>query len=92
MVEIELVCVLVNVGFICSGINMDVVKDMGMVIKRVSELDLMVNVKLVVFCNVVEDNFFMVGGFYGVSELDVVINVGVFGFGVVKVVLEKVKG
>lgn len=40
------------------------------------------------FCNVVEDNFFMVGVFYGLGEVDVVINVGVLGLGVVKEVLE----
>lgn len=48
--------------------------------------------KFVVFVNVVEDNFFMVGVFYGVGEVDCVINVGVSGLGVVKCVIEKVKG
>ncbi len=34
----------------------------------------------------------MAGGFHGVSEPDVVINVGVSGPGVVKAALEHVKG
>lgn len=92
LAETELVCASVNVGSTRSGINMDAVKDMGTVIKRASELDLMVNAKLVVFCNAVEDNPFMAGGFHGVSEPDVVINAGVSGPGVVKAALEKVKG
>ncbi|MEE6654508.1 PFL family protein [Limosilactobacillus fermentum] len=92
LAETELVCASVNVGSTRSGINMDAVKDMGTVIKRASELDLMANAKLVVFCNAVEDNPFMAGGFHGVSEPDVVINAGVSGPGVVKAALEKVKG
>ncbi|KRN12291.1 PFL family protein [Limosilactobacillus fermentum] len=92
LAETELVCASVNVGSTRSGINMNAVKDMGTVIKRASELDLMANAKLVVFCNAVEDNPFMAGGFHGVSEPDVVINAGVSGPGVVKAALEKVKG
>ncbi len=92
LAETELVCASVNVGSTRSGINMDAVKDMGTVIKRASEFDLMANAKLVVFCNAVEDNPFMAGGFHGVSEPDVVINAGVSGPGVVKAALEKVKG
>lgn len=92
LAETELVCASVNVGSTRSGINMDAVKDMGTVIKRASELDLMANAKLVVFCNAVEDNPFMAGGFHGVSEPDVAINAGVSGPGVVKAALEKVKG
>ena len=56
----------------------------GEVITTVAKLDYMTNAKLVVFCNAVEDNPFMAGGFHGVSEPDVVINVGVSGPGVVK--------
>lgn len=52
----------------------------------------MTNAKLVVFCNAVQDNPFMAGGFHGVSEPDTVINAGVSGPGVVKAALEKVKG
>src|SRR5699024_6400488 len=71
---------------------MDAVAQMGQVIVDASKRDVMTNTKMVVFCNAVEDNPFMAGGFQGVSEPDVVINVGVSGTGVVKSALEKVKG
>ena len=92
LTQTNLVCASVNVGSSKSGINMDAVKQMGQVIKDAAELDYMNNTKLVVFCNAVEDNPFMAGGFHGVSEPDTVINVGVSGPGVVKTALEKVKG
>ncbi|MBD5068813.1 MAG: PFL family protein [Lactobacillus sp.] len=92
LTQTNLVCASVNVGSSKSGINMDAVKQMGQVIKDAAELDYMNNAKLVVFCNAVEDNPFMAGGFHGVSEPDTVINVGVSGPGVVKTALEKVKG
>ncbi|MBD5068682.1 MAG: PFL family protein [Lactobacillus sp.] len=91
LTQTNLVCASVNVGSSKSGINMDAVKQMGQVIKDAAELDYMNNAKLVVFCNAVEDNPFMAGGFHGVSEPDTVINVGVSGPGVVKTALEKVK-
>lgn len=71
---------------------MDAVRQMGEVITEAAKIDYRANTKLVVFCNAVEDNPFMAGGFHGVSEPDVVLNVGVSGPGVVKVALEKVKG
>ena len=48
--------------------------------------------KLVIFCNAPDDNPFMAGAFHGVTEGDVVINVGVSGPGVVKRAIEEVKG
>ncbi len=90
--ETNYVCASVNVGSTKSGINMDAVKQMGDVIVQASKLDIMANAKLVVFCNAVQDNPFMAGGFHGVSEPDVVINAGVSGPGVIKAALEKVKG
>lgn len=90
--ETELVCASVNVGSTKAGINMDAVAQMGQVVKAASELDLMTNAKLVIFCNAVEDNPFMAGAFHGVGEADTVINVGVSGPGVVKAALEKVAG
>lgn len=90
--ETNYVCASVNVGSTKSGINMDAVKQMGDVIVQASKLDMMANAKLVVFCNAVQDNPFMAGGFHGVSEPDVVINAGVSGPGVIKAALEKVKG
>jgi len=92
LAQTDLVCASVNVGSTRSGINMDAVAEMGQAVKKASELDFMTNAKMVVFCNAVEDNPFMAGGFCGVSEPDTVINVGVSGPGVVKKALEKVKG
>lgn len=92
LAQTDLVCASVNVGSTRSGINMDAVAEMGQAVKKVSELDFMTNAKMVIFCNAVEDNPFMAGGFCGVSEPDTVINVGVSGPGVVKKALEKVKG
>lgn len=92
LAETDFVCASVNVGSTRSGINMDAVAQMGEVIVAGSKLDMMTNAKLVVFCNAVEDNPFMAGGFHGISEPDTVINVGVSGPGVVKTALAKVKG
>lgn len=92
LAQTDLVCASVNVGSTRSGINMDAVAEMGKAVKKASELDFMTNAKMVIFCNAVEDNPFMAGGFCGVSEPDTVINVGVSGPGVVKKALEKVKG
>ena len=92
LAQTNLVCASVNVGSTRSGINMDAVAEMGQAVKKASELDFMTNAKMVIFCNAVEDNPFMAGGFCGVSEPDTVINVGVSGPGVVKKALEKVKG
>lgn len=94
--ETDLVCSSVNVGTTKSGINMDAVRDMGIVIKKTADLTASTDgfgcAKLVVFCNAVEDNPFMAGAFLGVGEPECVINVGVSGPGVVKHALEKVKG
>ncbi|MBB1078664.1 PFL family protein [Limosilactobacillus sp. STM2_1] len=92
LAETDFVCASVNVGSTRSGINMDAVAKMGEVVVEGSKRDIMTNAKLVIFCNAVEDNPFMAGGFHGVSEPDVVINVGVSGPGVIKTALEKVKG
>ena len=92
LAETDFVCASVNVGSTRSGINMDAVAQMGEVVVAGSKLDMMTNAKLVIFCNAVEDNPFMAGGFHGVDEPDVVINVGVSGPGVIKTALEKVKG
>ena len=92
LAQTDLVCASVNVGSTRSGINLDAVAEMGQAVKKASALDFMTNAKMVIFCNAVEDNPFMAGGFCGVSEPDTVINVGVSGPGVVKKALEKVKG
>lgn len=85
------VCSSVNVASSRAGINMNAVKEMGIVIKKAAELTKDTNglacAKLVVFANAVEDNPFMAGAFHGVSEADTVINVGVSGPGVVSAAL-----
>ncbi|KRN89237.1 PFL family protein [Ligilactobacillus ceti] len=92
LAETDVVCASVNVGSTKTGINMDAVAQMGQVITEAAKLDYMTNAKMVVFCNAVEDNPFMAGGFHGVGEADTVINVGVSGPGVVKAALQNVKG
>ena len=90
------VCASVNVGSTKNGINMDAVKLMGEIIKktayRTRDNDCMGCAKLVVLCNAPDDNPFMAGAFLGVTQPDVVINVGVSGPGVVKTAIEKCKG
>lgn len=89
----DIVCSSVNVGSTKAGINMDAVKLMGRIVRECAEKTKDNNCfgasKLVVFCNAVEDNPFMAGAFHGISEPEVVINVGVSGPGVVKVAIDK---
>lgn len=79
-----------------TGINMDAVRLMGDIIKKTAEAtkdrDSLGCTKLVVLCNAPDDNPFMAGAFHGVTEPDLIINVGVSGPGVVKTALEKVRG
>ncbi len=83
----ERVCASVSIASTRSGINMDAVKRMGMIIKEAADRTKHKNglacAKLVVFCNAVEDNPFMAGAFHGAGEGEVVLNVGVSGPGVV---------
>ena len=76
LAETDFVCSSVNIGSTKTGINMTAVRDMGRIIKEASEADPMGPGKLVVFANAVE----------------VVINVGVSGPGVVQRAIEKVPG
>lgn len=81
------VCSSINVASSKAGINMDAVRLMGEIVKRTAEKtadrDAIGCAKLVVFANVPEDNPFIAGAFHGVSEPDVVINVGISGPGVI---------
>lgn len=90
----DLVCSSVNIGSTKAGINMDAVKLMGQVVRECAERTKDNNcfgaAKLVVFCNAVEDNPFMAGGFHGITESDVVIHTGVSGPGVVREAIRKV--
>ncbi|MDF7626635.1 PFL family protein [Lactobacillaceae bacterium L1_55_11] len=92
LTETDLVMSSVNIGSSKAGINLDAVKLMGETIKAITDKSDTANSKMVVFANAVEDNPFMAGAFHGVSEPDVVINVGVSGPGVVKRAIEKVSG
>ena len=92
----ERVCSSVNLGSTKTGLNMDAVRLMGEIIvetaERTKENGSLGCAKLVVFCNAPDDNPFMAGAFHGVTEGDVIINVGVSGPGVVKHALESVHG
>ena len=86
----------VVLGSTRTGLNMDGVRLMGDIIKETAKAtkdsDSIGCTKLVVLCNAPDDNPFMAGAFHGVTETDSIINVGVSGPGVVKHVLESVKG
>lgn len=96
LAQTEFVCSSVNVGSTRTGIDMDAVKILGETVKETARLtadrDSLGCAKLVIFCNAPDDNPFMAGAFHGVTEGDVVINVGVSGPGVVKRAIEQVRG
>ena len=81
------VCSSVNLGSTKAGINMDAILMMADAIKKTAEYtkdDYSIGcAKLVVFANAVEDNPFIAGAFHGVTEPEVVLNVGISGPGVV---------
>ena len=87
LAETDHICSSINVASTRAGINMDAVRDMGLIIKEAAELTkdrgALANAKFVVFANAVEDNPFMAGAFHGPSEPECVINIGVSGPGVV---------
>ena len=92
----DVVCSSVNIGSTKAGLNMDAVREMGLIIKQAAALTAdrggFACAKLVVFCNAVEDNPFMAGAFHGVGEGESVINVGVSGPGVVSYALRNMDG
>jgi len=85
--ETKRVCSSVNVASTKAGINMDAINLMSEVIKSLAEKTKdngsIGCAKLVTYCNVPEDNPFVAGAFHGISEPEVVINVGISGPGVV---------
>ena len=89
------VCCSVNVATTKAGINMDAVRDLGVLIKKAAELSTDTGgsdcARLVVFANAPEDNPFMAGAFHGAGEPECVINVGVSGPGVVKCAVDTVR-
>ncbi len=84
----EHVCSSVGLGTTRSGINLDATLRMARVIKdtaeRTADRQGIGCAKLVVFCNMVEDNPFVAGANLGVGMGDVVVNCGVSGPGVVR--------
>lgn len=81
------VCSSVNTASTKAGINMDAVNMVAESIKKTAELtkdnDSIGCAKFVVFANAAEDNPFVAGAFHGISEPEVVLNVGISGPGVV---------
>ena len=96
LAETRFVCSSVNVGSTKTGIDMDAVRLMGSIVKETAlataDQDSLGCAKLVVFCNAPDDNPFMAGAFHGVTEADLILNIGVSGPGVVKKALESVRG
>jgi len=88
------VCSSINVGSTKAGINMDAIIMVAKLIKELAERTASDGAigcaKFVVFCNAVEDNPFVAGAFHGVSEPEVVINVGISGPGVVLQAIKEV--
>ena len=86
------VCSSVNVASTKAGINMDAVVRMADVVLAVSRMtadcDSIGAAKIVIFCNVPEDNPFMAGALHGTGEPEVSINVAISGPGVVRNVVE----
>ncbi|MEW6443830.1 MAG: PFL family protein [bacterium] len=93
--ETERVCASVNVASTKAGINMEAVLLMGHIICETARLtakrDGFGCAKLVVFCNIPEDNPFMAGAYLGHGEPECVVNIGVSGPGVVKRALERLQ-
>jgi len=82
------VCASVNLASTRAGINMDATLFMARIIKETAALTAdrggIGCAKLVVFCNMVEDNPFVAGANLGVGERDLVLHCGVSGPGVVR--------
>lgn len=88
------VCSSVAVADSKSGINVNAIINIGKVIKRLSEVTDkgFGNAKLVTLSNPPIDNPFMAGGFHGIGEEEMTINVGISGPGVIKSVVHKSHG
>jgi uncharacterized protein len=86
------VCSSVNVASTKAGINMDAVVRMADVVLAVAKMTAANGsigaAKIVIFCNVPEDNPFMAGALHGTGEPEVSINVAISGPGVVRNVVE----
>ena len=95
LTETKRLCSSVNVAATKSGINMDAIAIIGDVIKDISyntrDVGSIGCAKFVAFANAVSDNPFMAGSFFGESEGDSGISVGISGPGVVRGLLEKME-
>ena len=84
----KVLCSSVVVGSTKAGLDMDAVKLCGKIIKDTAKLTKNNNsigcANFVVFSNSTDDNPFMAGAFHGISQGEVVLNVGVSGPGVVR--------
>lgn len=91
--ETERVCGFLNVGSHEAGMNMDVIIQLGEVLKDLAKKSekSVGCAKFVSFVNAPEDNPFMAGAFHGTGEPDFSLNIGISGPGVVKGVVEKNK-
>ena len=80
------VCAFVNVASTKAGINMDAVARLGQIILETAQASKqgVGCAKMAVFCNAVNDNPFMAGGFHGITGRDSVINVGISGPGAIR--------
>ncbi|KXA90255.1 hypothetical protein AKJ57_04315 [candidate division MSBL1 archaeon SCGC-AAA259A05] len=89
--ETERVCGFLNVGSSRAGMNLDVIIELGDILKEIAEKSekSVGCAKFVTFVNAPEDNPFMAGAFHGVGEPDFSLNIGISGPGVVREVVEK---
>ena len=85
------VCAFVNVASTKAGINMTIVARLGQIIHETAHQskNAIGCAKLVIFCNAVNDNPFMAGGFHGITGKDSVVNVGISGPGVIRRVIKE---
>lgn len=86
-------CSSVNLGSTKTGINMDVVRELGPLILEMADRTAASQgdacCRFVVFANAPDDNPFIAGAFHGVGEGDRQVSVGVSGPGVVRHVIER---
>jgi len=87
----ESVCSFLNVGSHKAGMNLDIVIEVGKILKEISRKteNSIGCAKFVTFVNAPEDNPFMAGAFHGGGEPDFSLNVGISGPGVLKGVIDK---
>ncbi|MDR3183609.1 MAG: PFL family protein [Planctomycetaceae bacterium] len=87
------VCATVNVASRKAGINMDAVRQIGLLLPKIAaatkDSQGFGAAKLVVFANIPEDNPFMAGAYMGAGEPEAAINIGVSGPGVVDSALRR---